>query len=357
MSDYGHELRFGSFLTPSVHDPDQVVALAELTEAAGLDLVTFQDHPYNAEFLDTWTLLSWVAARTQRLRISGNVLNLPLRPPAVLARAAASLDRLSHGRFELGLGAGAFWDGIEGMGARRLTAGQGVAPCGRPSTSCAASGTTASPGPLRLDGKYYPVPGMQRGPKPAHDIDIWLGAYQPKMLALTGQKANGWLPTLEYLRSPDRVTANRLIDEAAIAAGREPREIRRLLNLFTVDVSSRSRGFLQGPAEQWVEQLLPLVLEEGFSTFLIGRDDPRLIQTLGQEIAPALREAVAKERTGGEVATGAGPHDRRAGRAAPRPRLRRAARSRWPNRSVEPGDRGVRAGTPHLQLARRRRPW
>ncbi|GGO32466.1 LLM class flavin-dependent oxidoreductase [Micromonospora parathelypteridis] len=298
MSDYGHELRFGSFLTPSVQDPDRVVALAELTEAAGLDLVTFQDHPYNAEFLDTWTLLSWVAARTERLRISGNVLSLPLRPPAVLARAAASLDRLSHGRFELGLGAGAFWDGIEGMGARRLTAGQGVAALREAIDVLRGVWDHTATGPLRLDGAYYPVPAMQRGPAPAHDIDIWLGAYQPKMLALTGQKANGWLPTLEYLRSPDRVTANRLIDEAAVVAGREPRDIRRLLNLFKVDVSSRGRGFLQGPPQQWVDQLLPLVLEEGFSTFLIGRDDPRLIQTLGQEIAPALREAVAKERAG-----------------------------------------------------------
>ncbi|MEH0820499.1 LLM class flavin-dependent oxidoreductase [Micromonospora sp. CPCC 205714] len=304
MPDYGHELLFGMFLTPSAEDPDRVVALAELTEAAGLDLATFQDHPYNAGFLDTWTLLSWVAARTERLRVSANVLNLPLRPPAVLARAAASLDRLSHGRFELGLGAGAFWDGIEGMGGRRLTAGQGVAALREAIDVLRGVWDDAASGPLRRDGKYYPIPGMQRGPVPAHDIGIWLGAYQPKMLALTGQKADGWLPTLEYLRSPDRVTGNRLIDEAAVAAGRDPREVRRLLNLFKVDVSSRNRGFLQGPPEQWVDQLLPLVLEKGFSAFLIGRDDPRLIQTFGQEIAPALREAVAKERTGSGTGTG-----------------------------------------------------
>ncbi|PWR12649.1 FAD-linked oxidase [Micromonospora acroterricola] len=304
MPDYGHELLFGTFLTPSAHDPDRVVALAELTEAAGLDLATFQDHPYNAEFLDTWTLLSWVASRTERLRVSANVLNLPLRPPAVLARAAASLDRLSHGRFELGLGAGAFWDGIEGMGARRLTAGQGVAALREAIDVLRGVWDDSASEPLRREGKYYPIPGMQRGPAPEHDINIWLGAYQPRMLELTGQKADGWLPTLEYLRSPDRATANRLIDEAAVAAGRDPREIRRLLNLFTVDVSPRSRGFLQGPAEQWVEQLLPLVIEEGFSAFLIGRDDPRLIQTFGEEIAPALREAVAKERQGS--GTGAG---------------------------------------------------
>ena len=126
MPDYGHDLVLGTFLTPAAKNPQQVVALAQATERAGLDLVTFQDHPYQPAFLDTWTLLSWVAASTDRIHVAGNVLNLPLRPPAVLARAAASLDLLSGGRFALGLGSGAFWDAIVAMGAPRLTPGQGV---------------------------------------------------------------------------------------------------------------------------------------------------------------------------------------------------------------------------------------
>ncbi|MEE6259430.1 LLM class flavin-dependent oxidoreductase [Plantactinospora sonchi] len=338
MPDYGHELLFGTFLTPDANDPDRVVALAELTEAAGLDLATFQDHPYNPGFLDTWTLLSWVAARTERLRVSANVLNLPLRPPAVLARAAASLDRLSHGRFELGLGAGAFWAGVEGMGGRRLSPGQGVAALREAIDILRGVWDETASGPLRREGRYYPVPGMRRGPAPAHDINIWLGAYQPRMLALTGQTADGWLPTLEYLRSPDRVTANRLIDEAAVEAGRDPRRIRRLLNLFQVDLSADGRGFLQGPPEQWVEQLLPMVLEEGFSAFLIGRDDPRLIQTFGQEIAPALRKAVARERRGSGTATG--PVRSAVTLAERRPGVDYdALPASLATRTVEPGDR------------------
>jgi alkanesulfonate monooxygenase SsuD/methylene tetrahydromethanopterin reductase-like flavin-dependent oxidoreductase (luciferase family) len=67
MTDYGHDLLFGTFVTPSASDPDTAVALAELTETAGLDVVTFQDHPYNVGLLDTWTLMSWVAARTERI--------------------------------------------------------------------------------------------------------------------------------------------------------------------------------------------------------------------------------------------------------------------------------------------------
>src|SRR3954470_24085259 len=126
MPDYGHDLTFGTFLTPTNQRPEAVVALAQLTEASGLELATFQDHPYQSAFLDTWTLLTWVASQTTTLRVAPNVLNLPLRQPAVLARSAASLDLLSGGRLELGLGAGAFWDPIVAMGGARLTPGEAV---------------------------------------------------------------------------------------------------------------------------------------------------------------------------------------------------------------------------------------
>ena len=119
--DYGHALEFGAFITPSAADAQVPVLLSRAAEAAGLDLVTFQDHPYQPAFLDTWTLMSFIAARTERVRIAPNVLNIPLRPPSVVARSAASLDLLSGGRFDLALGAGGFWDAIEAMGGTRLT--------------------------------------------------------------------------------------------------------------------------------------------------------------------------------------------------------------------------------------------
>lgn len=113
---YGHDLLFGTFVTPVNHPVHQAVEQAVVADRAGLDLVTFQDHPYVAKFHDTSTLLSYSAARTERIHLSTNVTNLPLRPPAVLARAIATLDLLSNGRVELGIGAGASWDGIAGMG-------------------------------------------------------------------------------------------------------------------------------------------------------------------------------------------------------------------------------------------------
>lgn len=83
-----------------------MIDLARVAEIAGLDLATFMDHPYQPELLGTWTLLSYVAAKTESVRLSGYLLNLPSRSPALLARAAAGLDRLSSGRIELGIGPG-----------------------------------------------------------------------------------------------------------------------------------------------------------------------------------------------------------------------------------------------------------
>ncbi|MGW8529692.1 MULTISPECIES: LLM class flavin-dependent oxidoreductase [Nocardiopsidaceae] len=304
MPDYGHPLEFGAFVTPAAQDPDRAVTLAEIADEAGLDLVTYQDHPYNPAFLDTWTLLSWVAARTTRIRVSGNVLNLPLRGPAMLARSAASLDLLSRGRFELGLGAGAFWDGIEAMGARRLTPRESVDALGEGIDVIRAVWDTDARGGVRLDGEHHSVRGMKRGPAPAHDIGIHLGAYKPRMLRLVGAKADGWLPSLGYLRPEDMASSNKTVDEAALEAGRDPRQVRRMLNLAQNAFLPTNRGFLQGPPEQWVEELLPLVLEHGFSTFIAASDDPRTLQTLAAEVAPALREAVAAERAGAGTPTG-----------------------------------------------------
>ncbi|MQS05878.1 LLM class flavin-dependent oxidoreductase [Streptomyces alkaliphilus] len=290
MTDYGHDLRFGSFLTPRNDAPDAVVELARLSEDVGLDLVTFQDHPYQPGFLDTWTLLSWVAARTERVELSGNVLNLPLRNPAVLARSVASLDLLSGGRVNLGLGAGAFWDAIEAMGGRRLSPGESVTGLEEAIDIIRGVWDTDERRALRVRGTVHRVEGAKRGPAPAHEVPVWLGAYKPRMLRLVARKADGWLPSLGFLSSPGLREGNAIIDEEATRHDRDPREIRRLLNL---------PGDFGDPGERvdtLLERLLPLALEDGVSTFVLGSDDPNALAFFGREVAPALREAVAAER-------------------------------------------------------------
>ncbi|MEO3777230.1 LLM class flavin-dependent oxidoreductase [Micromonospora sp. B11E3] len=297
MTDYGHELIFGGFLTPDAQHPEQVVARAKLCEQVGLDLATFQDHPYQPKFLDTWTLMSYLAAATSRIRLAGNVLNLPLRQPVVLARSVASLDLLTGGRVELGLGAGAFWEGIEAVGGRRLTPGQSVEALDEAIRVVREVWAADRRGGVRVDGAHYRVVGAKRGPAPAHDVGIWVGAYKPRMLRLVGRAADGWLPSLSYLPNgpTDLPRLNAVVDEGAEAAGRDPRAVRRLLNVFG-QFSPSGSGLLTGPPQQWVEELAGLALDHGISGFVLGADDPTSIQLFAQEVAPAVRELVAAER-------------------------------------------------------------
>lgn len=288
MTDYGHELRFGGFLTPDAGDPERVVALVRLAEQAGLDLVTFQDHPYQNGFLDAWTLISYVAGRTERITLTGNVFNLPLRPPAVLARSVASLDRLTNGRIELGLGAGAFWDAIEAMGGERRAPADAVRGVEEAITILHELWDDSQRGGVRVRGRVYRVDGAKRGPAPAHRVGIWLGAYQPKMLELTGRLADGWLPSEPYLKPGDLARGNKIIDESAIAAGRRPADIRRLLNVTRTEP----------------EALAELALTEGIGTFIAMIDDPAALQRFATETTPAVRELVAAARRGG---AGGGP--------------------------------------------------
>ncbi|WP_265522773.1 LLM class flavin-dependent oxidoreductase [Oerskovia flava] len=297
MADYGHDLQFGTFITPVAAGHEHVLSLAQLTDQLGLDLVTVQDHPYQAKFLDTWTLLSVIAAQTVNVRVAPNVVNLPLRPPAVLARSAASLDLLSGGRVELGLGAGAFWDAIVANGGPRRTPGEGVEAL-EEAIGIVRDVWAADGGSVRRRGTHYDVHGAHPGPAPAHDIGIWVGAYKPRMLRLTGRLADGWLPSLGYLSSPDDLTdLNRVIDDAARAADRSPQAVRRLLNVngrFTAP--GAGRGLLVGPPAQWAEQLTEIALTHGTSTFILGSDDPDDIRRFATEVAPAVREAVEGER-------------------------------------------------------------
>jgi len=299
MTDYGHDLKFGTFITPVAQPIHHAVDLAVTADRAGLDLVTFQDHPYQPRFHDTWTLLSYVAARTQRVHVSGNVLNLPLRQPAVLARSAASLDLLSGGRFELGIGAGGFWDAIEAMGGRKLTPGQAVVALGEAIEIIRQIWAARERGGVRVNGEYYQVNGAKRGPAPAHDVGIWVGAYKPRMLRLVGRAADGWLPSLAYLTGGPAELAelNKHIDDAALKAGRQPSNVRRLLNIGGQFTSS-GRGLLNGPPEQWAEELAGLTLEYGVTGFILAADDAPSIELFAAEVAPATRELVAAERTG-----------------------------------------------------------
>jgi alkanesulfonate monooxygenase SsuD/methylene tetrahydromethanopterin reductase-like flavin-dependent oxidoreductase (luciferase family)/hemerythrin-like domain-containing protein len=293
MPDYGHPLEFGVFLPPAADQFDTTLRLAQTADMLGLDLVSLQDHPYQAAFLDTWTTLTVLAAATERVRVFPNVANLPLRPPAVLARSAASLDIISGGRVELGLGAGAFWDAIAAMGGPRRTPGESIEAL---EEAIAVIRALWTPGRgVRLSGKHYSLNGSHPGPFPVHPIGIWLGAYKKRMLRLTGRVADGWLPSSPYAPPEQLAGMNEIIDDAAVSAGRSPQDVRRLYNIAG---SFSGNGFLRGPAKVWVEQLAELALTDGISGFVLmvdadGEDD---LRRYAEEVGPGVRELVEQER-------------------------------------------------------------
>jgi alkanesulfonate monooxygenase SsuD/methylene tetrahydromethanopterin reductase-like flavin-dependent oxidoreductase (luciferase family) len=295
MPDYGHDLLFGVFVPPLAQQADAVLGLARRADEAGLDMVSVQDHPYNPQFLDSWTLLTTIAAATSRVRVFPNVANLPLRPPAMLAREVATLDILSGGRAELGIGAGSFWDAIQAMGGPRRSAGESVAAL-REAIGVIRALWTPGHG-ARLAGDHYSLHGAKPGPFPAHDIGIWVGSYKERMLRLTGELADGWLPSSPYAPPEQLAGMNAIIDHAAADAGRSPQDVRRLYNVSGSFAGSGSE-FLQGPPKVWAEQLTGLALDEGVSGFILMVNDTRTIDVFAAEVAPAVRELVAAERAG-----------------------------------------------------------
>lgn len=295
MGDLGHELWFGCFLTPSAQQADTVVHLARFADQVGLNLVGIQDHPYQPQFLDTWTLLSALSRETEQIRLVPDVINLPLRPPAVLARAAASLDILSGGRVELGLGSGAFFDAVVSMGGERRSPGEAIDALEEAIEVIRALWTPGRA--VTFEGRHYRLLAARPGPIPPHPIGIWLGAYKPRMLRLTGRLADGWIPSLGYAKPQELGEMTRTIDDAAVEAGRDPGAIRRAYNINGQFLPSE-RGYLQGPPRLWIEQLTELVLEQGMSIFVLGpgQDAEGDLRRFAEEVAPGVREAVVQAR-------------------------------------------------------------
>jgi len=271
-------------VVPDAADPAQTLAQIEAADAGGLDLVGIQDHPYQRRFLDTWTLLSYAAARTGRIRLVPDVANLPLRPPAVLAKAAASLDLLTGGRVELGLGAGAFWEAIGAMGGPVRGGGESVDALVEAIGVIRAmwSGERS----VRREGRHYALDGVHPGPAPAHRIGIWLGAYGPRMLRVTGRLADGWLPSVPRLALDEVSARQAAIDEAARAAGRDPGDVLRLANVGV-------GGELEG-----LDALARLAEDLRFDGLLLspavdGGDPVDGVRRIAHDVAPALRARLA----------------------------------------------------------------
>ena len=285
-------IKFGYFLIPNAGT--SLFSIAQEVERRGLDYIAVQDHPYQRRFVDTWTLLSMIAATTSRIGLFPDVANLPLRPPAVMAKAAASIDLLSGGRFELGLGAGGFWDAIEAYGGPRRTPGAALDALAE--AIQVIRKVWSGDRNLRFEGQYYQLRGAHSGPLPAHPIGIWLGVTGPRALKLAGQVADGWVPSFRGdLKKIADMT--RQLNNAAAEAGRDPASIRRILNVNGTITDGGTMGMLQGPVNQWVEELTNLSITYGFDTFIFWGEGEGQLQRFAEEVVPAARTQIAGERS------------------------------------------------------------
>jgi alkanesulfonate monooxygenase SsuD/methylene tetrahydromethanopterin reductase-like flavin-dependent oxidoreductase (luciferase family) len=295
------ETLIGISLVPEASARSRLADAARAADEGGLDLLGIQDHPYQWRFLDTFALIADLLARTERIRIFPDVANLPLRPPAMLAKAASSLDLLSGGRFELGLGAGSFWDAIVAMGGPRRTPAEAIGALAEAIELIRRmwSGERS----VSFEGEHYRLRGVHPGEAPPHPIGIWIGGYGPRMLRLIGRLADGWVPSYGMTTHEALRSGNEAIDEAAHAAGRDPMQVRRLLNIGGAITApgpgdrhtpARSVGSipsdLAGPPLFWHE-LLGDLREMGFDAFVVWlpAEEPEQVARLAHEVAPQVR--------------------------------------------------------------------
>ena len=285
-------IQFGLNISAAATRGADPVGDARRAEELGFDFVSVNDHLHGPDpRYETWTLLSWIAAATSRIRVASRVLGAPYRHPAVLAKMAETFDRLSNGRLILGLGGG-------GSDAEFRAFGLGVRPP-RDKVDGLEEAIRIIRGmwserTVTFDGRLYRTEDAELEPKPDHAIPIWLGTFGDRALAVTGRLADGWIPSLD-LAPPERVTVMRdRVLAAARAARRDPDEITCAYNVeIRVDDPPDNRPFVvSGPPDAVAEQLLGFV-EMGFTTLnfvVAGPGQDEQAERLAFEVIPAVRQ-------------------------------------------------------------------
>jgi alkanesulfonate monooxygenase SsuD/methylene tetrahydromethanopterin reductase-like flavin-dependent oxidoreductase (luciferase family) len=297
VTDHYRTLEFGTFLFPKSAEASDLLRQARLAEELGYDVIATPDHPYKAEYVEQWTLLSAVIGATKTVRVFPDVVNLSLRqPPAVLAKAAWTLDALAPGRLYFGLGTGGLWEGIAGIGGPTWSPREALEHI-EEAVDVIRLIWSGSP-EVSYAGTHYELNGATPPPAPARPIPIWIGCGKPKMRRLVARAADGWIPNGDGIELENLTLASQHLDEEIAAAGREPGDIRRICNTIMKKLQPASQGFLFGPPEQWIEEISSLALDLGFDTFIFGDRDTteEHLHRFAEEVIPGVRVAVESAR-------------------------------------------------------------
>jgi alkanesulfonate monooxygenase SsuD/methylene tetrahydromethanopterin reductase-like flavin-dependent oxidoreductase (luciferase family) len=303
MVNSSRKVRFCLGLPSGVDQVSEMMRLARLADKAGLDVVSFGDHPYFAERIDAYAALGFVLGATSNVAGAVIVTNLLSRPAPILARTVTGLSAVSGGRVVLGLGASGMSEEIVALGVPRLSPGARVGALEEAITVVRA--LSGGGDPVSFDGEYYQVSELT--PAAVAAPPIWLGVGGPKGLAVAGRLADGWIPPhLADWRSQVVAQSRPILDEAARSAGRSPAEIEtiylvsgRLTDGPLADTRDGEGRWIGGGVMQWVEELTVAVLEHDAGGFnYLVRPGDSISETTANlwahEVAPAVREAIAK---------------------------------------------------------------
>jgi alkanesulfonate monooxygenase SsuD/methylene tetrahydromethanopterin reductase-like flavin-dependent oxidoreductase (luciferase family) len=288
-------LIFGVNVPTSAKSGMDPVADALAAEQAGFDFISSSDHPEGkTTSLEVWTMLCWIAARTTRIRLATRVLGVPYRPPAMVAKMAATLELLANDRLILGLGGGAADEEFRAFGLRVPTPREKVDGLAEAVNIIRGLWTKTD---FTYPGRLFQTSHAELEPKPQRQIPIWLGTFGPRALDVTGRLADGWIPSLAYA-PPDRVGAmRRRVLAAAEAAGRKPDELTCVYNVqVRVDERATTQEHRISGSPDEVSARLVEFLRLGFNglNFMPSGDDYReQVERLGREVVPAIRGQLA----------------------------------------------------------------
>jgi alkanesulfonate monooxygenase SsuD/methylene tetrahydromethanopterin reductase-like flavin-dependent oxidoreductase (luciferase family) len=279
-------------------DPDRRPAeAAQHAEGLGFDAVSLHRDVLHGPppSLEMWTLLTWIGASTSRVRLVPIVLAVPNRHPAVLAKMAASLDRLTGGgRLVLGLGGGAPMNtaAFRAFGLETRTSRATVE-----ATEEAVDilhGLWGEQG-FSYRGRHFSTVAAEIEPMPSQRIPIWVGGFGSQMLDLIGRKADGWLPSLFFMTPDKAVDGLNKVRQAAVQAGRDPDAITAgfILPVAVTDAAETQDARIVGSAA-FVARAAAQIARAGF-TFLnfLPLDDTReQRERIARDVVPHIRDLV-----------------------------------------------------------------
>lgn len=287
-------VRFGVVQGFGRFDPEAMVSTAVRAESLGFDLYSLPDHLHTDQpTFEPWTALAFVAAATRRLLVMPNVLGLPYRHPAVTAKMAETLDRLSNGRLVLGLGVGGYDSEFSAFGLAERTAGEKVAALAEAVRIIRGlwSETTVT-----FTGEHFQLRGARIEPKPAHRIPMWIGAYRPRALRVTAALADGWIPSIGRIGLSEATALRTAVLASRREAGRGPEDFTCATNLVvSFQPGNGSAGHdwrhLSGNSDAIAERLVSVV-QAGFTVLNVGLSTDDAMEEFASDVIPRVHAAL-----------------------------------------------------------------